>query len=1120
MNIDKALELFVEFESDSFVQNLIAQSNAKNILLEVKEPEENFPKFTEGLDERITSIAFTYLSIGCSLREKGENGEIASAAFEKAGDIIHYIHSPDSINHNNSNFLLVISSLSFYLAAQYSKSFIVINGVEATSSFINLISCFLKKDFGSLLSEINSVQLSDDFKDSSIELLDEELEQNSKYYSAILSKALNLILEYIYSGKEDYLTLAQDYISDIKELSSIDDEPVTWWIARLLIILINTFKQYSFWNVLPKLIESKITDNYVTQLALNNPPITEMFFAQYNAVQAMQKTSDIVISLPTSSGKTRIAEIAILETLVNNPYSKVLYLAPFRSLSYEVEESMDKMFSPLGFTTTLLYGGRQYSKLDKTLIENSNVIIATPEKAKAIIRADEDIANGIDLLIIDEGHLLGADERLIKIELFIEELKHHLKKNNGKIILLSAVLPNTKDISKWISNDENNIYETDKRIANKRFGIAKWTHLKNINIEWLGEPKSFNQNFIKKFLPPKAKTRYFPNDKGEGIASLALKLSQSGTVLLFVAQARFVLTSARRVFKAMGGASKKHVYRNINLLDTFKLACYEAGVEEIFKLAEYGVLCHFGKLPTEVRTLIEQLMRSEKVKVIVSTSSLGQGVNIGISTVIFADVFMNHQDGVRIGTKDFWNIAGRAGRAFSDIEGKVLYCIDETHWSKERDLQLCASYFDITKMEHAQSGLLAMIKRLKSVAAKCNVSFDLLLELVAENDFSKLKDGDSDYSSNFREVFDWLDDTLLALDYKNDASVSADPSSWIDDAFRSSLAYIQAEKDKDVSQGEVIEFLKSRNKAVIKMAGDSTNWESIVKSGIPLSSSTVLDNYIEQIKEIISLYNASDKSVRNLIEFSKSIEKLIQQMPTVSFKHGFDDGEVNKVREKWFSATPLSEIADIENGQKICVSYFSMILPWAINAIVRKLYDSDLDEEAELLEELALYSEIGVPNMDAIQIYLAGIKSRVAALDLSNVLNDKIKGINKFKLLGLLNEYAVDIELECSETTLKWVELFNIELSKEVNEPITEIVDFTLKETTKSEILNIRGFGNKLYLCSPDFKDKIEVESSEELPFENVSNDPRVYFWKENSAWKMVIRDANFVESVISDDFS
>jgi hypothetical protein len=144
--------------------------------------------------------------------------------------------------------------------------------------------------------------------------------------------------------------------------------------------------------------------------------------------------------------------------------------------------------------------------------------------------------------------------------------------------------------------------------------------------------------------------------------------------------------------------------------------------------------------------------------------------------------------------------------------------------------------------------------------------------------------------------------------------------------------------------------------------------------------------------------------------------------------------------------------------------------------------------------------------MDAIQIYLAGIKSRVAALDLSNVLNDKIKGINKSKLLDILNKYAVDIELECSDTTLKWVELFNVGLSNEVKQPITEINDFTVNQTTNSEILNVRGFNNKLYLCSPDFRDKIEIESSEELPFEDVSNNPKVFFGRNGEIWKMKIR--------------
>ncbi|MCS6205567.1 DEAD/DEAH box helicase [Shewanella baltica] len=1103
MNVVKAQELFDTLENDDFAQNLIAQSNAKNILLAVKEDEASFPNFTEGLTDRVNSIAFAYLSIGCAITEKSEMNDVALQAFEKAGDILHYIHAMNTDINEQSRFYLVVSSLSFYLASQYSKSFISIKNVKNESPLIKLFSSFLRKDLQSLIHEINNVQLDKKYNKVS----EDELEQNNNNYVAILSKSLNLVLEYTYSGKEEYLYLGQAFLNDLKELASIDDEPAVWWLSRLLKIMLGVFKQYSFWNVIPKLIESDITNNYVAQLALRTPPITELFFAQYNALQAMQDENDIVLSLPTSSGKTRIAEIAILEALINKPFSKVLYLAPFRSLSYEVEESMEKTLAPLGFSTTLLYGGGQFSKLDKTLIENSNVIIATPEKAKAIIRADEDIANEISLLIIDEGHLLGAEERLIKIELFIEELKHHVNKNDGKIMLLSAVLPNTGEIAQWIAKDSSSVYETDKTIANKRFGIIKWTHAQNVTIEWLGEPTSFNRNFVEKFLPPRSRTKFFPNSKNEGIAATALKLSQIGTVLMFIAQARYVVSSANRVLKAMGGDPELHDYKNKELFESFRLACDEAGVSEIYELAQYGILCHYGKLPTDVRIFTEKLMRSESVKVIVSTTSLGQGVNIGISTVIFADVFMNHQDGIKIDSKDFWNIAGRAGRAFTDIEGKVLYCIDETHWSSQRDLGFCHEYFDSSKMEHAKSGLLALIKYLKNISARCNVNFDLLLQLVANNDFSQLKSDEKDYSDICVQIFDWVDDTLLALDYKNKANELQDPSNWIDTVFRNSLAYIQAEDDGVVSQEDVLNFLKSRNSAVINMAGDYVNWESMVKSGIPLSSSKALDDHIELVKDSIKVYKESEGSAADLAEFSKSIEDIIQQLPTVTFKHNYEEAELDEVRLKWFSAKPLSEIAVHENGQEICVSYLSMTLPWAINAIIRKLFDLELDDKAELLEELALYCEIGVPNMDSVKIYLAGLKSRVAAFELSSILHGELTNLNKSKLVKLLKDNSPNIEFLCDKVTNKWVELFTREQEGNIESELTQISNFKLNNYNPvSNKLNVRSLNGSLFLCSPDFTDKIPISSNDELPFESITNNPKVYFEKEASHWAMRVR--------------
>ena len=74
-------------------------------------------------------------------------------------------------------------------------------------------------------------------------------------------------------------------------------------------------------------------------------------------------------------------------------------------------------------------------------------------------------------------------------------------------------------------------------------------------------------------------------------------------------------------------------------------------------------------------------MRNDKPLVIISTSTLGQGVNLGVSTVIFSTLY---QSGDLITARDFWNIAGRAGRAFIDQEAKILIALDKSDISTLR----------------------------------------------------------------------------------------------------------------------------------------------------------------------------------------------------------------------------------------------------------------------------------------------------------------------------------------------------------------------------------------------------------------------------------------------------
>lgn len=1110
MNVDHAYKIYEQLEKDAFAQNLIAQANAKNILLVANEPFENFPEFTENLDDKINHIAFSYLSVGCTLLENEGNASLAVHVLEKAATMLHYVHSPINNRQQISNYYLLISALSFYCSSQYSKSFIIINKTEDSTKLIKLIGLFLKKDFGSLVGEINSVLLSKEYTDTAVTESQNINEENAKIYTVIISKSLNVLLEFIVTGEEHWFLLAKDFMNDFKELASIDNDPAAWWISRLFVLILDNFHDSSLWTILPPLIDHENTRKYIQNLAFNSPSIVELFVTQKEAVQKLGE-DNLVISLPTSSGKTRIAEIAILDTLSKYPESKVLYLAPFRSLAFEVEESMDKTFSALGLSTTFLYGGSQYSKLDKTLIEHSNIIIATPEKAKAIIRADESIAETIKLLVIDEGHLLGASQRFTQNELFVEELKLHITANAGKIILLSAVLPNTNDISKWISKSETNVYSSNRRLADQRLGIIKWNRQKNIDIEWYGKTHSWNNNFLTQFEDSGTD---FPNDKFEGFAGTALKLSSLGTVLLFVTKQNMVKSNARRVLKAMSVEKEKVNWKNRSLYKAYQLACIEAGEKEIFELSEYGILCHDGKLPTEVRLYTEKLMREEKAKVIVSTSTLGQGVNIGISTVIFANVFFNHNTREKIDTKDFWNIAGRAGRAFTDIEGKILFGIDETQnsWRIDQDKKLIAMYYNPSNMEKAHSGLLSLIKEIKYIASKCGIDFQLLLELISENDFSKFMHNGENLSSHILEKFNWIDDTLLAFDYKLVSQFDTDSSAWIDEFFRHSLAYIQAIEDDTIDEEEILKFLKARNVAVMNIAGHPDNWQSLVKSGIPLSSSVLIEEYLDDIKVMTLQYNASEKSFEDLLVLLKAVENLIYQMPSTSFKHNFQDGQIERVRSLWLKGESLSKIKKIRNGQKICVEYFGMTIPWALNAIVRKLNDLNLEEEVEVFENLALFSELGLPNFFAIKIYLSGIRSRTASLELSNVINHELEEVSSRKLFNLLISNQDILKKHCSDFTMAWLEVFSNNFNRNYEHEIESINNFTLhkaSEEIKSNVLNVRYHKDVTYLCSPTYEEKVRVKVTEQLPFNKVQDNLGVYFKYNNfiEAWEMQIRD-------------
>lgn len=1116
MTIEFARSLYARLESrrtDS-APNFIAQANARYILFNVNEPRESFPAYRTNLDEGLDGIAFCYLSVGCSLYEKSGIEHIETLkSLEKGGSILEYNHFPVQNRIEESSYFLLISALAFYASGQYSKAFVVMREVEMNTFTGKICAAFLKKDFPRLTDALNEVLLTHDFI---LQVEDDFRIKNERIRTYLFARAISNLSEYLYTGTTEFREKAYELFSDIMELAEIDHEPSLWWVARLFKLIAKGMADSCVWAIIPpnlgtpqktpirELLESlggisraQRIEKYLSGLVFRHPhPITELFQSQRKAIEKALQPHGAVICLPTSSGKTRVAELAIFQCLIDSPGAKVLYLAPFRSLAFEVEQTLEKAFEPCGFEVSHLYGGNQFGKVDKMMIQGASVLIATPEKAKAILRADEQTAAQIKLVVVDEGHLIDYTDRYIGHEMFLEELRRRIQINGGKIQLLSAVLPNPEHLAEWIGGNPAHLIKDTWRPSSQRFGLLEF-HSNSVSLEWKGIEPSFNSGFVK---PIGQTNRAFPNCKREGVAATAVKLMAGGSVLIYVPKANMVKTMAESVLKALElnnlGTFSWH---SENDWESFLFSCVECFGEnsDLERFAKQGVLCHFGNLPNEIKYFLEKLMRNDKPRIIVATNTLAQGVNLGVSSVIISDVWINPSINLKLTQRDFLNIAGRAGRAFVDSEGKILFAVDRANkvdWYKN----MADEYFHANKMEQTTSGLLSYIYYIKLTASKCGIPFDRLLELIAENDFSALSKPEGvTLVAETREFFDKIDDVLLSVQSSFPEEISAE------DHFRSSLASIQAQYNHGIVTEDIIGFLRARLKALReKVAPNRDVWKILTTSGLPLQSALALENCYEPVLKIVRRYQVLQNTLENRMKCLIELEAIIQKFPSKQFGETPGSEVLDEIRLAWLSGEQLPKLKGKHDALKICNNYFCFTIPWALNAMARKMQIVEQHDEAAILEELSLSCELGLPTLSSAKVYLAGIRSRQAATELGAILPVEVQESSPRQIEKHLVQETPNLLPNCSEKSRKWLELLNRTRSVR-SKSLIKFKPFTLnlKTPISSPILLVKSFGSRLVLCSPDYSEQVPVKNTSDFPFAEIANMQDVYFKEKSGTW-------------------
>lgn len=1100
--IEHARSLIANLQVPPFA-TLFAQAHAKHVLHEVREATENFPAFDPALEEKVTFSVYGLLAAGCSLVEQGQLPE-GAAALERAASLLHYAHGPTAKDSRESAFHVLVAAMAFYAAGHYSRAFVTIRAVEEQTPAARVIAAMLRKDVPSLIGRLNEVMLVDtpEFEDQT------DLDEGA--ITIAIARAAAVALEFIFTGDVEALQYAYAQLREAEVVAASGSHPSWWWVVRLFQLMFKDLGDASPWRVLPQYYGSDSAGplgRFIRLHAFAKRAVFEIWSSQRAALPLALDPANrgAVVNLRTSAGKTRVAELAILQTLLADPTARVFYLAPFRSLALEVEHTLAGTFGWLGHGVSHLYGGSRVSSVDTELAAESSITIATPEKARALFRAAPELFKNVKLVIVDEGHLIGASERYVRNEVFVDHLRCLARATGARVLLLSAVLPNAQELAEWVTGDPAAVATSPWKPSAERFGLLRWKGSR-VRVDWQCEVASFNPSFVEaKPLGFGRRRNPFPNDKNEAVAATAVRLCAIGPVMIFTGRAVSVPTLAEAVLLALGENPEDHSWPD-HEWRVFEAVCKEELDPSAIELraARAGVVCHSNRLTSQVRLAVEHLMRSKPPKVIIATTTLAQGVNVGVSSVIVATPYISKET---IDKRDFWNICGRAGRAFVDGEGKILYAIDDTRerWQIEKDERLARYYFDAKTSDRVESGLLFVVQILRQVAGAAGVAFDLLLELAANNDFARLGEN----AGACEEICDLLDDELLALHTDPMANPeSGEPSEWVEKVFRGSLAVLQTRAAGSATTADdVLAFLRARADSAVRRVSQSSR-TAVVSSGLPLSVALRAHENLAMFSGVAEGVDAEDAPATAVASGVQAIEEWARAHAAPVTGDMPEPGKLDAIREGWLSGVGLNALSALEpDASSISRELYGYQLPWIIHAAAQQLRAAEEPEKADVLAKLALLVEIGVPTDLAARIFLAGVRSRAAATELSTLEVGFGASISQIGRNLRDPDFTNPLRPLVSAATADWLDLMVEDAAGLRRQAVPDFSAFRLKGADDVDELHARRLGDQVFLASVDGGRRIAIRSTDGLPFDKVANDPRVAFLREDGVWRMVARD-------------
>ncbi|WP_267641302.1 ATP-dependent DNA helicase [Haloarchaeobius amylolyticus] len=377
---------------------------------------------------------------------------------------------------------------------------------------------------------------------------------------------------------------------------------------------------------------------------LQDQGIAELYPPQAQAVEAgVTEGQSVVASIPTASGKTLIATMAMLSAVERG--GKALYIVPLRALASEKKAEFEK-FEEFGVSVGVSTGNYES---EGGWLGEKDIVVATSEKVDSLVRNGAPWIDDLTCVVADEVHLIDDRNRGPTLEVTLAKLRQ--VNPQLQVVALSATVGNADDIADWLDAD---LVDDDWRPIELRKGVH------------YGNALSFDDGSQTE-VPVRG------SEKQEA-ALVRDVLEDGGASLVFVNSRRNAEAAARRLADVVEPFLTPAEEDDLaDLAEEIRGVSDSETSDDLADVVAKGGAFHHAGLAREHRSLVEDAFRDRKLRVICATPTLAAGVNTPSRRVIVRDWQRYDGTGMTpLSVLEVHQMMGRAGRPGRDPYGEAV----------------------------------------------------------------------------------------------------------------------------------------------------------------------------------------------------------------------------------------------------------------------------------------------------------------------------------------------------------------------------------------------------------------------------------------------------------------